>query len=115
MPDQPDWFTQVLLNLPERVEKLERVVFEQRLLLGSLLTRQGLDQQGLERAFAWATEASERVLQELAERKHAEWLQTPEGEEASRKANKEFLQRQRELWREWCREDGKIRPDPTAT
>lgn len=104
----------VLLGLPERLEKIERALFEQRLLISVLLARSGLDAQGIERAFALAEQSWEKFVDDVGTKKMMEWAKTPEGQEARRKADEAFRRRTKEVWREDCLEEKRILPDPTA-
>ncbi len=106
--------TDALVDLPDRVHKLERKLFEHDVILTWLLSRSGLDESRIQRAFALAAETVDHVFEVRADQAMQAWLATAEGKEAKRKADEAFRARQKELWREACREDGRIYPDPTA-
>lgn len=105
----------VLLGLPERVEKIERALFQQRMLITMLLLRSGLDAQRVEQAFAVAEQSWEKLANGIGAKKLEDWAKTPEGQEARRKADEAFRCRLKEIWREDCLEEKRILPDPTAT
>jgi hypothetical protein len=102
-----------LSALPERVEKLEKTVFEQRILIGMLLRKSGLDTEGIDKAFTLAQNAREEIIEKLSTKQAQAWAQTPEGQESIRRNEEARRQRLKQLWREDCVEEGKILPDPT--
>ena len=105
----------VLLDLPQRLEKLQRELFEQRYLITALLNRAGLNEAGINRAFDLATDDCERITQELSSKSNGQWLGTVEGKQARQLATEEARRREKEMWREDCIENGRIYPDPTAS
>lgn len=109
-----DVLTFALTQLSPRVERLERQLGEQTMLLTMLLGRSGLDAEGIERAYKWAAEAWQDVLQKAGQQASEKWLATPEGQEAYRLNQEAFNQRIGELWREDCRMEGRILSDPRA-
>jgi hypothetical protein len=53
--DPEDMLTQVFLELPERVEKLENALWEHMTLIAMLLSRSGLSQEKIDQAFELAS------------------------------------------------------------
>jgi len=101
-----------LTQLSPRVERLERQLGEQTMLLTMLLGRSGLDAEGIQRAYQWAAEAWQEVVQKAGQKASEEWLATPEGQEAHRLNQEALKRRMGELWREDCQTEGRILPDP---
>jgi hypothetical protein len=99
-----------LLRLQERMDKLERQNLEYWMLIAMLLSRSGLDEAGVDRAFTWASQSLDGLTDKIA----AQQAATPEGQERARRLEEERRAHLRRLWREECREDGRIYRDPTA-
>jgi hypothetical protein len=99
-----------VLRLQERVDKLERQALEHWFLIAVLLGRSGLDADGVDRAFTFASTSIDSVTDKMA----AERLATPEGQEQYRQMEEKRREHMRNLWREECREDGRIYRDPTT-
>jgi|GEM_PF-4462575 len=103
-----------VLRLQERVDKLERQSLEHWFVLAMLLSRSGLDEAGVDRAFTLASTSLDEFGNKLTDRMVAERLATPEGQAEHQRMEEERRQHMRRLWREECREDGRIYRDPTT-
>lgn len=110
--DGEDILSRILIELPERVEKLEKTVFEQHFLISLLLSRSGLSEEKIESAFELGSSKCKGVLEQRSQQITREWLESAEGLEATKKAEVALAARQKELWREDCVEEGCIKPFP---
>lgn len=112
--DADDLMGRAILNLFPRVEALENKIGQLQFLVIVLLQRTGLDREGVVRALDLAEQENERITKEVSENLLARWRETPEGLEATRKADELWKLHQRKMWQEECVEDGRIHPDPSA-
>jgi hypothetical protein len=96
----------------ERFEKLETKMGELWILIDMLLGRSGLDQDGILRAHEYAAKSWREIVDAMAKRASDEFLSTPEGREARRLNDEAWKQRMGDFWREDCRIEGRILPDP---
>jgi hypothetical protein len=100
--------------LTETEARLRQETKELRYLVGVLLVRAGLDDAGVERAFELAKTETEKFEKQMLDQAAKRFQTTPEGAESHRRTVAEWKLQQREFWRDACREDGVIHPDPTA-